>query len=73
MGVGRGVGKQVFVAPHPQAPISIPLNPLFLREKPGRIEALCEYPALEVFRTIERHVRLIEAKKIRFGRRGGIL
>lgn len=48
----RGVGKQVFVAHHHPVDTSTPFHPLFLHEKPERIEHLCEYPHLEVFRTM---------------------
>ena len=46
----RGVGKQVFVAHHHQVDTPTAFSPLFLYGKPGRIEALYEYPRLEVFR-----------------------
>ena len=45
-------GKQVFVGGDHQVEISVPFRPLFLHEKPGRIERVCEYPHLEVFRTM---------------------
>jgi hypothetical protein len=37
-----GVGKQVFPDTHHQVQMAVPIHPYFVREKPGRIERLCE-------------------------------
>lgn len=46
-----GVGKQVFLDTHHQVQMAVPIHPYFVREKPGRIEAMHEYPTMKVFHT----------------------